>query len=135
MYNMQMVRYVDMNFSELKKECEERGIKKCSELRKPILMILLMMHDRGLFDEEGVLINRRDIYDFGCDENENSYATILGCESDDFVDNIYGEDVCEKCSVYLRYCKYNVYPLEYNFETKILLGSDRDEIDICESYE
>ena len=43
--NMLMVRYVDMNYSELKEECEECGIKKCSGLRKQILMILLMMHD------------------------------------------------------------------------------------------
>jgi hypothetical protein len=28
--SIRMVRYVDMNYSELKKECEERGIKKCS---------------------------------------------------------------------------------------------------------
>ena len=56
---MLMVRYVDMNYSKLKEECEERGIKKYSGLRKPILMILLMMHDRGLFDEEGVLANGR----------------------------------------------------------------------------
>jgi len=54
MYSTRMVRYVDMNYSELKKECDGRGIKKCSGLRKPILMVLLMMHCKGLFDEEGV---------------------------------------------------------------------------------
>ena len=35
-----MVRCVDKNYSELKKECEGRGIKKYSGLQKPILMIL-----------------------------------------------------------------------------------------------
>jgi len=109
MYSVRMVRYVDMNYSKLKEECENRGIKKYSGLRKPILMILLMMHDSGLFNNEGVLTNGRDIYNYGYDENGNTYNTILGCESDDFVDNTYGENVCEKCSVYLRYYKYNVY--------------------------
>ena len=47
-----MNRYVDMNYSKLKEECENRGIKKYSGLRKPILMALLMMYDSGLFDEE-----------------------------------------------------------------------------------
>ena len=63
-------------------------------------MILLMVHDRDLFDEEGVLINRRNIYDYGYDENKNWYATILGCrpqvtsgERDDFIDNTHGDDV------------------------------------------
>ena len=40
-----MVRHVDMDNSELKKECDEHGIKNCSGLRKLILMILLMMHN------------------------------------------------------------------------------------------
>ena len=62
-----MVRYVDMNYSKLKEECENRGIKKYSGLRKPILMILLMMHDRGLFDEKGVLANRSYVYHFAED--------------------------------------------------------------------
>jgi len=42
---MLMVRYVDMNYSKLKEECENRGIKKYSGLRKLILMILLIIHD------------------------------------------------------------------------------------------
>jgi len=46
-YNMLMVRYVDMDYSKLKEECENRGIKKYFGLRKPILMILLIMHDSG----------------------------------------------------------------------------------------
>ena len=46
--------------------------------------ILLMMHDRGLFDEEGVLANGRDVYDYGCDENKNSYNTILSGDKNYF---------------------------------------------------
>jgi hypothetical protein len=130
-----MVRYVDMNYSELKEECENRGIKKYSGLRKPILMLLLMMYDSGLFNAEGVLADERDIYNDGYDESGNSYATILGCKSDDFIDGTYGEDVCEKCLLYLRYCRYNVYPLEYKFELNFLAGSDCEDIDICEYYE
>ena len=34
MYSIRMVRYVDMNHSELKKKCDERGIKKYSGLKK-----------------------------------------------------------------------------------------------------
>ena len=47
--NIRMVRYVDTSYSELKNECDERGIKKYSGLRKTILMRMLMMHDRGSF--------------------------------------------------------------------------------------
>ena len=46
-----MVRYVDMNYSKLKEEYENRGIKKYSGLRKQILMILLIMHNEGMIDK------------------------------------------------------------------------------------